>query len=374
MPKDRIAIIGVGCRFPGGVSDAESFWKLLVEGRDAVTEVPADRWNVERYYDPEPGIAGKTCAKRGGFLDAIDQFDPQFFGISPREAPYVDPQHRLMLETAWEAIEDAGLVLDFEKGSDIAVYVGISHNDYQGIQSTAHDHFSITPHSPTGSAHSIAANRISYCLNLTGPSVAMDTACSSALTAVHAACEHIWSGRGETALAGGVTVMISPGGFIGFSQASMLSPEGRCAAFDASASGFVRGEGAGMVLLKKLSRALADGDPIQGVIVGTALNQDGHTNGISLPSTEAQARLVREACRDAGVVPAQIRFVEAHGTGTAVGDPIEAHALSRALCETRAPEAPLLIGSCKTNVGHLETAAGVAGLVKAMIEVADADA
>jgi acyl transferase domain-containing protein/NADPH:quinone reductase-like Zn-dependent oxidoreductase/acyl carrier protein len=365
MQKDRIAIIGIGCRFPGGVNDAESFWKLLVEGRDAITDVPADRWNVERYYDPEPGIDGKTFANRGGFLDQIDQFDPQFFGISPREARYVDPQHRLLLETAWEAIEDAGLVLDFEKGNDIAVFVGISHNDYQGIQSTAFDHFGITPHTATGSAHSVAANRISYCFNLLGPSVAMDTACSSALTAVHTACEHIWAGRGDAALAGGVTVMITPGGFIGFSQASMLSPDGRCAAFDASASGFVRGEGAGMVLLKRLSRAIEDSDPIQGVIVGTAMNQDGHTNGISLPSAEAQTRLVQDACKNAGILPIQIGFVEAHGTGTAVGDPIEAHALAKALCKDRF--APLPIGSVKTNVGHLETAAGMAGLLKAML-------
>jgi acyl transferase domain-containing protein/NADPH:quinone reductase-like Zn-dependent oxidoreductase/SAM-dependent methyltransferase/acyl carrier protein len=365
MQKERIAIIGAGCRFPGGVSSKDSLWKLLVEGREGVVEVPPDRWNVERYYDAEPGVAGKSIALRGGFIDAIDQFDPQFFGISPREAPYVDPQHRLLLETAWEAIEDAGLVLDFEKGTDLGVFVGISHNDYQGIQSTSFDHFGIGPHSPTGSAHSIAANRISYCLNLRGPSVAMDTACSSALTAVHVACEHIWAGRGDVALAGGVTVMISPGGFIGFSQAAMLSPEGRCAAFDASASGFVRGEGAGMVLLKRLSRAIADGDPIQGVILGTSINQDGHTNGISLPSPEAQTRLVRDACRDAGIAPEAIGFVEAHGTGTTVGDPIEAHALAEALCANRS--APLPIGSIKTNLGHLETAAGVAGLLKAML-------
>ena len=365
MQKDRIAIVGVGCRFPGGVNDADSLWKLLLEGRDAVTDVPPDRWNVERYYDPEPGIAGKTSTKRAGFLDQIDQFDPQFFGISPREAPYVDPQHRLLLETAWEAIENAGLVLDFEEGNDIAVFVGISHNDYQGIQSTAFDHFGLTPHSATGSTHSIAANRISYCFNLRGPSVAMDTACSSALTAVHAACEHIWSGRGDTALAGGVTVMITPGGFIGFSQASMLSPDGRCAAFDATANGFVRGEGAGIVLLKRFSRAIADGDSIQGVILGSSINQDGHTNGISLPSAEAQSRLVQDACRDAGVSPIEIGFVEAHGTGTAVGDPIEAHALAEALCKDRLT--PLPIGSIKTNLGHLETAAGVAGLLKAML-------
>src|SRR4029078_7413178 len=256
LQKERIAIIGVGCRFPGGVSSKDSLWKLLIEGREGGIEGPPDRWNAGRYYDAEPSVAGKSIALRGGFIDAIDQFDPQFFGISPREAPYVDPQHRLLLETAWEAIEDAGLVLDFQRGADLGVFVGISHNDYQGIQSTRFDHFIIGPHAPTGSAHSIAANRISYCLNLRGPSVAMDTACSSALTAVHAACEHIWGGRGDAALAGGVTVMIVPGGFIGFSQAGMLSPEGRCAAFDASASGFVRGEGAGMVLVTRRFRAI----------------------------------------------------------------------------------------------------------------------
>ncbi|MDQ3545328.1 MAG: type I polyketide synthase, partial [Verrucomicrobiota bacterium] len=367
MDKERIAIIGVGCRFPGGVNASDSLWKLLIEGREGVCDVPPDRWNVERYYDPEPGIAGKSIVRRGGFIGEIDQFDPQFFGISPREAPYVDPQHRLLLETAWEAIEGAGLVLDFEKGTDVGVFVGISHNDYQGIQSNPFDHFGIGPHTPTGSAHSIAANRISYCLNLRGPSVAMDTACSSALTAVHAACEHIRAGRGDTALAGGVTVMIAPGGFIGFSQAGMLSPEGRCAAFDESASGFVRGEGAGMVLLKRLSKAIEDGDPIQGVIIGTSINQDGHTNGISLPSPEAQTRLVIDACRDAGVAPENIGYVEAHGTGTAVGDPIEATALAYALCGDRPADKPLPIGSIKTNLGHLETAAGIAGLLKGML-------
>jgi acyl transferase domain-containing protein/NADPH:quinone reductase-like Zn-dependent oxidoreductase/SAM-dependent methyltransferase/acyl carrier protein len=367
MQKERIAIIGAGCRFPGGVTDTESLWQFLVEGREGVVEVPPDRWNVERFYDPEPGLTGKSIVRRGGFIEGIDQFDPQFFGISPREAPYVDPQHRLLLETAWEAIEDAGVVLDLERGTDLGVFVGVSHNDYQGIQSNAFDHSGITPHTPTGTAHSIAANRISYCLNLHGPSVAVDTACSSALTAVHLACEHIWAGRGDAALAGGVTVMITPGGFIGFSQAGMLSPGGQCAAFDASASGFVRGEGAGMVLLKRLSSALADGDPIQGVIIGTAINQDGHTNGISLPSPAAQARLVREACVDAGVAPEAIGFVEAHGTGTAVGDPIEAHALAEALCVNRPADSPLPIGSIKTNLGHLETAAGIAGLLKAML-------
>jgi acyl transferase domain-containing protein/NADPH:quinone reductase-like Zn-dependent oxidoreductase/NAD(P)-dependent dehydrogenase (short-subunit alcohol dehydrogenase family)/SAM-dependent methyltransferase/acyl carrier protein len=367
MLKEGIAITGIGCRFPGGVNDAELLWKLLVDGREAVCEVPSDRWNVDRFYDPEPGVAGKSIARRGGFVDGLDQFDPQFFGISPREAPYVDPQHRLLLETAWEAIEDAGIVLDLEHGTDLGLFVGISHNDYQIIQGIPWDSSSISPHSPTGTAHSIAANRISYCFNLRGPSVALDTACSSALTAVHSACEYIWSGRGEAALAGGVTVMITPGGFVGFSQASMLSPDGHCKAFDAAANGFVRGEGAGVVVLKRLSKALANNDSIYAVIVGTAINQDGHTNGISLPSAEAQARLVRDACKDAGVTPSQINFVEAHGTGTAVGDPIEAHALAAALCKERSPETPLVIGSVKTNLGHLETAAGIAGLIKAAL-------
>ena len=246
MQKEAVAIIGIGCRFPGGVTDIESFWQLLAEGRDVVTEVPADRWNVERFYDAEPGLAGKSIAKRGGFLDQIDQFDPQFFGISPREAPYIDPQQRLMLETAWEALEDAGVVLDLERGTDIGVFVGVSHNDYQNIQGGGTDRAGISAHSPTGSAHSIAANRISYSLNLKGPSMSMDTACSSALTAVHVACEQLRTGRCRMALAGGVTVIITPDGFIGFSQAGMLSPDGKCKAFDAAANGFVRAEGAGV--------------------------------------------------------------------------------------------------------------------------------
>lgn len=369
MHQEKIAIIGMGLRFPGGLNNVADFWKFLEEERDAVVEIPPDRWNIERFYDPQPGLPGKSMAKYGGFIDGIDLFDPQFFGISPREAPYIDPQQRLLLETAWEAIEDAGIILDQRNGTDIGVFAGISHTDYQNIQGGASDRTGISAHSPTGNAHSIAANRISYCLNLAGPSIAMDTACSSALTAVHVACEHLRAGRCAAALAGGVTVMITPDGFIGFSQASMLSPDGRCRAFDAGANGFVRGEGAGMVLLKPLSKALADGDPIHAVILGTSANQDGHTNGIMLPGEEAQARLVRDACVDACIDPTSVGYVEAHGTGTAVGDPIEAHALSRALCPGRPAGQPLVIGSVKTNLGHLETAAGVAGIIKAALVV-----
>ncbi len=357
----------MGCRFPGGLNNPEDFWKFICEGREAVSEIPADRWNIERFYDAEQGLPGKSIAKRGGFIDGIDLFDPQFFGISPREAPYIDPQQRLLLETAWEAMEDAGLVLDLRRGTDVGVFVGVSHNDYQAIQGGGGDRSRISAHTPTGHAHSIAANRISYCFNLTGPSIAMDTACSAALTAVHIACEQLAAGHCPVALAGGVTVMITPEGFIGFSRASMLSPEGRCKAFDASADGFVRGEGAGMVVLKPLAAALADGDPVYAVIRATATNQDGHTNGISLPGQEAQARLVKKACVIAGIDPSEIGYVEAHGTGTAVGDPIEAHALAEALCRGRAADRPLVIGSVKTNLGHLETAAGVAGLIKAAL-------
>ena len=369
MQHQDIAIIGMGIRFPGGLNNVEDFWKFLLEGRDAVVEVPPDRWNIARFYDPEPGLPGKSMAKHGGFIEGIDLFDPQFFGISPREAPYIDPQQRLLLETAWEALEDAGIVLDHANGTDIGVFAGISHTDYQNIQGGAADRTGISAHSPTGNAHSIAANRISYCLNLTGPSIAMDTACSSALTAIHVACEHLSAGRCPVALAGGVTVMITPDGFIGFSQASMLSPDGRCRAFDADANGFVRGEGAGMIVLKPLDKALADGDPIHAVIRATAANQDGHTNGIMVPGEEAQARLVSDACAGAGIDPRDIGYVEAHGTGTAVGDPIEAHALSKALCAGRPAGEPLLIGSVKTNLGHLETAAGIAGIVKAALVV-----
>ena len=367
MQHEPIAITGIGCRFPGNADNAESFWKLLVDGVDAVCDVPDDRWNVERFYEEEGGIPGKTLAKRGGFIEGIDQFDPQFFGISPREAPYVDPQQRLLLETAYEAMEDGGIVLDIEKGENIGVFAGVSHTDYQAIQGSPFDRSGVSPHTATGSAHSIAANRISYSFNLSGPSMSVDTACSSALTAVHLAVQHLRSGSCTTALAGGVTVMITPEGFIGFSQASMLSSDGKCKAFDASADGFVRGEGAGMVLMKTLSQAKKDGDRIHGLILGSAVNQDGSTNGISLPCPDAQNAVVREACADAGVSPKDIVYAEAHGTGTAVGDPIEANALADALCEDRPEDQPLLMGSVKTNLGHLETAAGIAGLFKAVL-------
>ena len=304
MQKERIAIIGVGCRFPGGVSSKDSLWKLLVEGREGIVRgAPRSLecgtilrcrarcgWKIDRF-------ARRISSMRS--INSIRSFLASRREKLPTSIRNIDccsrpPGRRSKTRDSF-SISKKGPIS--ECSSAFRTTIIREFRARRGIISA------ISPHTPTGSAHSIAANRISYCLNLRGPSVAMDTACSSALTAVHAACEHIWAGRGDAALAGGVTVMITPGGFIGFSQAAMLSPEGRCAAFDASASGFVRGEGAGMVLLKRFSQALADGDPIQGVIVGTSINQDGHTNGISLPSPEAQARLVQDACKDAGIAP-----------------------------------------------------------------------
>lgn len=267
-----IALIGIGCRFPGGVQDAEGFWKLLLGGVDAITEVPPDRWNARAFYDEELGKPGRSHSRWGGFLSNIDQFDPHFFGISPREAARMDPQQRLLLETAWEALEDGGQVLSRLAGSATAVFVGISSWDYSVAQTSFRDRGVIDVHTNTGNSLSIAANRISYSLDFRGPSASVDTACSSALVAVHMACQSIWVEGCPLALAGGVNLLLMPDWYVGFSRLGMLSPQGRCRAFDARGDGFVRSEGAGMVLLKPLPVALADGDRIYAVIRGTAVN------------------------------------------------------------------------------------------------------
>jgi acyl transferase domain-containing protein/NADPH:quinone reductase-like Zn-dependent oxidoreductase/thioesterase domain-containing protein/SAM-dependent methyltransferase/acyl carrier protein/NADP-dependent 3-hydroxy acid dehydrogenase YdfG len=367
--NEPIAIIGIGCRFPGGADDPRRYWKLMRDGIDAVTEVPADRWSVAEYFHPVPGTPGKTYSRWGGFLAGIDGFEPEAFGISPREAAYMDPQQRLLLEVASEALEDGGQVVERLAGTPTGVFVGISTSDYSQIQSSLHERSRVEAHAVTGGALSIAAGRISYCLNLQGPSLAVDTACSSALVATHLACQSLRTGECDLALAGGVNVIISPGNFVGFSAASMLSATGRCKAFDASADGFVRGEGAGMVLLKPLDRAVADGDPVYAVILATAVNQDGRTAGIAAPSRSAQESLLLQAYRKAGVATHRVHYVEAHGTGTAIGDPIEAGAIGAVLSTGRDPERPCVIGSVKTNIGHLEAAAGVAGLIKAALAV-----
>jgi acyl transferase domain-containing protein/acyl carrier protein len=358
---DLIAIIGIGCRLPGA-ADPEALWRLLRDGVDAITEVPTDRWDVDAFYDPDPAVPGKMNTRWGGFLEHLDQFDPHFFGIAPREAIHMDPQQRLLLEVAWEALEDAGQVPERLIDTRTGVFIGISTNDYGSIQMS--DPTAIDAYAGSGSAMSIAANRLSYLLDLRGPSMAIDTACSSSLVAVHVACQSLMTGESSLALAGGVNVILSPGAAINFTKVGVMAQDGRCKTFDARANGYVRSEGAGVVVLKPLSRALADGDPIYAVIRGSAVNQDGRTNGILAPSRWSQESLLRDAYRRAGVSPGQVQYVEAHGTGTFLGDPIEAQALGTVLGTDRPAGSRCAIGSVKSNIGHLESAAGVAGLIK----------
>jgi acyl transferase domain-containing protein/SAM-dependent methyltransferase len=365
--REPIAIVGIGCRFPGDANDPRAYWQILAGGKDVLTEVPPERWDLRTYYDSEPGKVGKTNVKFGGFIKDIDKFDANFFGISPREAARMDVQQRIILEVAFEALEDAGLPLETLSGQPVGVFLGMSSFDYALIQTGFRDRGAIDVYTNTGGALSIAANRISYCLNFKGPSAVLDTACSSALTAVHVACQSLWRKECTAALVGGIHILITPGPYIGFNKLNMLSADGRCKAFDAKANGFVRSEGAGMVVLKPLSQAVADGDRPYAVILSTALNQDGRTSGLTVPSQASQETLVRQALWQARVAPAEVQFVEAHGTGTLVGDPIEARALGGALSEGRPEGDCLAIGSVKTNVGHLEAAAGAAGLIKAAL-------
>ncbi len=362
--REPIAIIGLGCRFPGGANDAESFWQLLRDGVDAVTEVPADRWDVNAYYDPDPEKPGKMYTRRGAFLDQVDQFDPQFFGIMPKEARDMDPQQRLLLETTWEALEDAGIAPDSLAGSRTGVFVGILGNDYANLQTALNGVDEIGPYHASGTAHSIASGRISYVLGLQGPSISLDTACSSSLVAIHQACLSLRSRETQLALAGGVNLILSPEPTITLSKNKMMAADGHCKTFDASADGYVRGEGCAMIVLKRLSDALADGDPILAVIRGTAVNQDGASSGLTAPNGPSQEAVIRDALANAGVKPQDVTYVETHGTGTSLGDPIEVQALASTLGEGRDPKRPLLVGSVKTNMGHLETAAGMVGLTK----------
>ncbi len=364
-PHCPVAIVGIGCRFPGAVVDTESFWQLLVDGRSGIREVPPDRWNLDRYYHPDPAASGTMITKWGGFVDGLDKFDARFWSISPREAMRMDPQQRWLLEVAWEAIEDAGIAPERLRGANIGVFVGIAGNDYGGLQLP--NLKDVDAYTNSGSTLSIASNRLSYVFDFKGPSVSVDTACSSSAVAVWMACQNIASGACEAALVGGVNALITPHATVGFSKASMVSPSGQCFAFDARANGYVRSEGAGVVLLKPLRAALTDGDRIYAVIRATAVNQDGHTSSMSVPSVEGQAAMLREAYARAAVAPASVIYVEAHGTGTPVGDPIEATALGRVLGEGRSEAQRCLIGSVKTNIGHLEAGSGIAGLIKAAL-------
>ncbi|HEY7508770.1 MAG TPA: type I polyketide synthase, partial [Vicinamibacteria bacterium] len=363
--NEPIAIVGLGCRFPGGAADPAAYWRLLRDGVDAVGEVPRDRWDADACYDPDPEAPGKTYARHGAFLPALDRFDAAFFGISPREAARMDPQQRLLLEVAWEALEDAGLANERLEGSRTGVFVGITTNDYGQLLRRERDDVDL--YSLTGNLLHFAAGRLSYALGLQGPALSVDTACSSSLAAVHLACLSLRAGECAIALAGGVNAILSPEITIGNSKGRMLARDGRCKTFDASADGYVRGEGCGLVVLKRMGDALADGDRILAVVRGSALNQDGRSSGLTVPNKLAQEAVIRAALRAADVSPADVDYVEAHGTGTPLGDPIEVRALGAALGEGRAPERPLAIGSVKTNLGHLESAAGIAGLIKVVL-------
>lgn len=362
--RDPIAIVGMGCRFPGA-NDPASFWNLLRDGVDAITEVPPDRFNIDDYYDPELGKPGKMNTRWGGFISDVDRFDADFFGITPREVQSMDPQHRILLEVAYEALEDGGIPLERIAGSNAGVFIGIAHTDYADLHLT--EGLDPTPYYGTGRAHSIAANRISYTFDLHGPSLATDTACSSSLTALHLACQSLNRGECNLALVGGINLILTPTSTLGFSQAHMVSSDGRCKTFDVSADGYVRSEGCGIVVLKRLSAALRDGDLCAAVIRGTAMNEDGRTNGIMAPNVSAQEGVIRHALHDAGLQPADIDYVEAHGTGTPLGDQIEIDALKAALTEDRPLEPPLFVGSGKTNIGHAEAAAGMAGLIRTVL-------
>ena len=364
---EPIAIVAVSCRFPGA-PDPEAFWEVLSGGVDAIREVPEDRFDIDEFYDPDPETPGKTYTRFGGFLDEIDGFDPEFFGISPREAVWIEPQQRLVLETAWEGIERAGYAPATLCGSRTGVFVGVAANEYAHLLSSESID-KIEPYFITGNALNAISGRVAFALGLEGPAMAVDTACSSALVAVHQACQALHSGDCDLALAGGVNVLLSPVTVIAASRARMLSPVGRCKTFDASADGYVRSEGCGILVLKRLSDAVRDGDRVSAVIPSSAVNQDGASSGLTVPNGGAQQRLIGAALARAGLAGGDVDYLEAHGTGTPLGDPIEVQAAAAAFGASRDADRPLLMGSVKTNIGHLESASGAAGLIKVVLSL-----
>ncbi|MFB2772731.1 type I polyketide synthase [Pelatocladus sp. BLCC-F211] len=366
--KEPIAIIGMSCRFPGGANNPEEFWQLLRNGVDAIGPVPANRWDVEAFYDPKPETPGKTYMRWGAFLDEVDTFDASFFNISPREAVGIDPQQRFLLEVSWEALENAGVAPKQVFGSQTGVFVGICANDYTYLQ-MRRDYFeSIDAYRATGNALSVASGRLSYSFGLKGPSLSVDTACSSSLVALHLACQSLRTGESNLVLAGSVNLILSPYASIAFAKSRMLASDGRCKTFDAAANGFTRGEGCGVVVLKRLSDAIRDKDNIVAMIRETAINQDGASSGLTVPNGPSQQAVIRQALANADMTPDLIDYVEAHGTGTALGDPIEVQALGEVFKDP-SRDCPLLIGSVKTNIGHLEASAGMAGLMKVVLSL-----
>jgi len=363
---EAIAIIGMACRFPQA-KNPEEFWKLLLEGIDTISEVPSKRWDAEAIEQPTPATQGKINTRWGGFLEKVDCFDPSFFGIAPQEAKRIDPQQRLFLEVAWEALEDAGIVPEKLRGSRTGVFVGIGNSDYHRLLSR--ELSGITPYDNVGNSFAIVANRLSYILDCQGPSIAIDTTCSSSLVAVHYACQSLQCQESNLALVGGVNLILSPEVTIGCSLAGLIAADGHCKTFDASADGFVRGEGCGVVILKRLTDAKRDGDNILAIIRGSAVNQDGLTNGLTAPNGPSQQAVMRWAMENAEVAPAQISYVEAHAVGTPIGDVIEVKSLKSVLMEGREPSQPCWISSVKTNIGHLEAASGIAGLIKVVLQM-----
>lgn len=366
LRTEPIAIVGTGLRLPGNVGSPEQYWDLLSNGVDAVGAIPRDRWNHDELFDADADAAGKYYVQRGGFVNDVDRFDPEFFGISPLEAVTMDPQQRLLLETVWEALEHAGIPASSLHGTRTGVFVGIGATDYHRLVMSDR---AVETYGSTGTLFSVAAGRISYVLGLNGPAIAIDTACSSSLVAVHLACRSLRSKESDTALAAGVSLMLTPDLTVNFCRAGMLSRDGRCRTFDAAGDGYVRSEGAGVVVLKRLSDALRDGDRIHALVRGSAINQDGRSSGLTAPSGPAQEAVLRAALRDAGVAPIDVDYVEAHGTGTSLGDPIEVQAIGAVYGEGRTADQKLYIGSAKTNMGHLESTAGIAGLVKAALSL-----
>ena len=365
LRADPIAIIGMGCRLPGGVADPQAFWRLLRDGVDAVCEVPPERWNVEAGYDPDPSVPGKSAARTGGFLGPIDGFDAAYFGILPREAERMDPQQRLFLEVAIEALDHAGLPRERLAGSRTGAFVASYYNDYAHLQ--YNDRLSIDARTLTGTVHSVLVNRLSYLLDLRGPSVSVDTACSSSLVAIHLACQSLRHGESDIALAGGVSLMVTEGQMISLSKVGFMAPDGRCKTFDASADGFGRGEGCSLIVMKRLSDAVADGDRVLAIVRGSAVNQDGHSTVLAAPNGLAQQALIREALANAQLDPSRIGYVEAHGTGTTLGDPIEVEALAATVGQPAPGGDACLMGAAKANLGHLEAAAGATGVIKSVL-------
>src|SRR5271166_290746 len=359
---EPVAVVGIGCRFPGDVTGPDSFWELLVQGRNAISRIPADRWDADAFYHPDPLTPGRMTTKWGGFVPDIAGFDAEFFGITPREAAAMDPQQRMVLEVSWEALEHAGIPPDSLGDTRTGVMMGVYFNEYQSMLNASPE--SVNAYTGTGNAHSITVGRISYLLGLRGPAVAVDTACSSSLVAVHLACQSLRLRETDLALAGGVSISLRPETQIAISAWGLLSPRGRCATFDAAADGFVRGEGAGVVVLKRLTDAVRDGDRVLAVVRGSAVNQDGRSNGVTAPNTAAQCDVIADALRASDVAPESVNYVEAHGTGTVLGDPIEFEALAATYGRGQGQCA---LGAVKTNIGHTEAAAGIAGFIKAAL-------